>query len=187
MWKEMENLLDCGMLVYMYRCTFELLTAVQGKQKHRSLQLQHQNTDHLQTHTSKRTPACPSSLSCLSAVCAVCIASSSQHTVGKNNVFTHPSGMKMAERRGVTAAQAPLNWDIGRGTAVVPKSRNEESIKQSVSVSALCLSPAATTYPHSAGWAYGQGYACIGRTAHGAQDAPECAVFILPCSTHCQC
>jgi alcohol dehydrogenase (NADP+) len=40
--------------------------------------------------------------------------------------------VKIAEKRGCTAAQVALKWGIGRGTSVIPKSNHEVYIEQNL-------------------------------------------------------
>ena len=42
--------------------------------------------------------------------------------------------LKIAEKDGVTPGQILLSWGVQRGTSVIPKSENQERLKQNITV-----------------------------------------------------
>ncbi|KAI0044266.1 Aldo/keto reductase [Auriscalpium vulgare] len=57
--------------------------------------------------------------------------------VGKEGVpslLTNPTILSIAKERGVTPAQVLLSWGVQRGTAVIPKSENEERMKANITL-----------------------------------------------------
>ena len=53
---------------------------------------------------------------------------------GRNNLFTHPTLVKIADAHGKSAAQAVLRWLIQRGVVVIPKSVRPERMAENFDV-----------------------------------------------------
>jgi 2,5-diketo-D-gluconate reductase A len=53
---------------------------------------------------------------------------------GRNNLFTHPTLVEIADAHGKSAAQAVLRWLIQRGVVVIPKSVRPERMAENFDV-----------------------------------------------------
>ena len=57
------------------------------------------------------------------------------------SVLAHPSVVEIAARHGKTAAQVVLRWGVQRGTAVIPKSRRVERMRENLAIFDFELAP----------------------------------------------
>lgn len=57
--------------------------------------------------------------------------------VGKHRFANHPAIAEIAEAHSATNAQVLLSWGLQRGTAVIPKTVNEDRLKENLEVGHL--------------------------------------------------
>jgi len=123
-WKDMEHLLDSGKVRSIGVSNFSIKTLTTVIEHSRIVPAVNQVEAHPCLPQHQLLVFCRERRILLTAY----------SPVGKHKYASHPSITRIAQENGITAAQVLLSWGVTRGTVVIPKSEQEERIRENISL-----------------------------------------------------